>query len=71
MVLDYHSKTKYNYESQEFVSDLSTQYAYYKELEWCEYVKMVMFVMNNISSFASAGMTYVDTYYDQGVNKFV
>ena len=50
-MLDYHSKTRYDYKRQKFVDDPSTQYGYYKELEFCEYVKLVMFVMNNISSF--------------------
>ena len=65
-VLDYHAKTKYNYETQQFVDDISTKYAYYKELEWCEYVKLVMFVMNNIQSFNMTGLTY-----DISSNKFI
>ena len=49
MVLDYHAKTMYDYEHQRFVDDQSTQYAYYRELEWFDWVKMVMFVENNVS----------------------
>lgn len=65
-VLDYHAKTRYNYESQQFVSDVSTQYAYYRELEFCEYVKLVMFIVNNIKSFDMSGLTY-----DISSNKFI
>jgi len=50
-VIDYHSKPKYDYQSQTFVDDVSTQYAYYRELELCGYIKLVMFIMNNLSSF--------------------
>lgn len=64
--MDYHSKTKYDYERQEFVSDQSTQYAYYKELEFCEYVKMVMFVMNNLDNFDLNNLSY-----DPSSNKFI
>jgi hypothetical protein len=49
MVMEYHSKTKYDYAAEMFVDDESTKYAYYKELEFCEYVKLVMFVMNNLN----------------------
>lgn len=66
MVIDYHARTKYNYEAQEFESDQSTQYAYYKELEFCEYVKMVMFVMNNLTTFDLSTLSY-----DQSSNKFI
>ena len=65
-VIDYHSRTKYDYQSQQFVDDISTKFAYYRELEWCEYVKMVMFVMNNINSFGMENLTY-----DPSVNKFI
>ena len=66
-VLDYHARGKYDYRNQRFVDDASTQYAYYKELEFCEYVKMVMFVMNNLNSFSSmTGLAY-DTF----TNKFI
>lgn len=59
-VLNYHSRTKYSYQERRFVDDEysdvdyhpgSTKYSYYKELEWCEYVKMVMFIVNNLRSF--------------------
>jgi hypothetical protein len=50
-VIDYHSKPKYDYQSHAFVDDVSTQYAYYRELELCGYIKLVMFIMNNLSSF--------------------
>ena len=66
MVIDYHSRTKYDYETQEFVEDQSTQYAYYKELEFCEYVKMMMFVMNNLKYFDLNTLSY-----DQSSNKFI
>ena len=49
-----------------FVDDMATQYAYYKELEWCEYVKLVMFIVNNIKSFDMTGLTY-----DISSNKFI
>lgn len=65
-VMDYHARTRYDYENQEFVSDQSTQYAYYKELEFCEYVKMVMFVMNNLNNFDMNNLSY-----DQPSNKFI
>ena len=65
-VIDYHSKTKYDYQSQQFVDDQSTKYAYYKELEFFEWVKLIMFVLNNIKSFNMAGLTY-----DISSNKFV
>lgn len=65
-VVNYHAKTKYDYRNQRFVDDISTQYAYYRELEWCEYVKLVMFVMNNLKSFNMEGLTY-DIY----SNKFI
>ena len=66
MVIDYHARPKYNYEEQQFVADQSTQYAYYKELEFCEYVKMVMFVMNNLQTFEFDTLSY-----DQWSNKFI
>ena len=44
----------------------NTQYAYYKELEFCEYVKMVMFIMNNITSFDMNVLSY-----DVSSNKFI
>ena len=65
-VIDYHSRTKYDYREQRFVDDMSTQYAYYRELEFFEWVKMVMFVMNNLKSFNIQGLTY-----DVSSNKFV
>lgn len=65
-VMDYHARTKYDYENQEFVDDQSTQYAYYKELEFCEYVKMVMFVMNNLTNFDTSNLSY-----DPSSNKFI
>jgi hypothetical protein len=64
-VMEYHSRTNYDYEEKTFSSDESTKYAYYKELEFCEYVKMVMFVMNNLDSFNNE-MTYATQS-----NKFV
>lgn len=64
--MDYHARTKYDYENQEFVDDQSTQYAYYKELEFCEYVKMVMFVMNNLTNLDMNNLSY-----DQSSNKFI
>ena len=64
-VMEYHSRTKYDYEERTFSSDESTKYAYYKELEFCEFVKMVMFVMNNLDSFNNE-MTYATQS-----NKFV
>ena len=57
-VIDYHARTKYDYRSQEFVDDQSTQYAYYREMEFCEYVKMVMFIMNNITNFQGNNLSY-------------
>lgn len=66
MVLNYHSRSKYNYETQEFTDDLSTQYAYYRELDFCEYVKLVMFVVNNLNSFNMTGLSY-----DIASNKFI
>ena len=66
MVIDYHSRTKYNYETQEFEDDQSTQYAYYKELEFCEYVKMMMYVMNNRKNFDLDNLSY-----DPSSNKFI
>ena len=65
MVMEYHSKPKYDYKAEMFVDDESTKYAYYKELEFCEYVKMVMFVMNNINSFNN------ELTYDVQSNKFM
>lgn len=65
-VLDYHAKTKYDYKTEQFVDDISTQFSYYKELEWCEYVKLVMFIMNNLKSFNMEGLTY-----DISTNKFI
>ena len=65
-VLEYHSRTKYDYKNQQFVDDQSTQYAYYRELEFFEWVKVIMFVMNNIRSFNMNGLTY-----DISSNKFV
>lgn len=65
-VIDYHSRTKYDYETEQFVDDDSTKFAYYRELEWCEYVKMVMFVMNNINSFGMENLSY-----DTTTNKFI
>lgn len=65
-VMDYHARTKYDYEEQEFEDDQSTQYAYYKELEFCEYVKMVMFVMNNLDNFDMNNLSY-----DPASNKFI
>ena len=65
-VVDYHAKTKYDYQNQKFSSDPSTQYAYYRELEWCEWVKMVMFVWNNLNLFNSGGLSY-----DISSNKFI
>lgn len=58
MVLDFHSKPKYDYSTQQFVDDESTRYAYYKELEFCEWVKMVVYIHNNLNSFNS-GMSYI------------
>ena len=66
MVLDFHSKTMYNYQEQQFSDDLSTQYAYYREIEFCEYLKMVMFISNNLNSFNLSGLTY-----DVVSNKFI
>ena len=77
MVLNYHSRTKYDYRNQRFTDDTlylddgtqiqnNTQYAYYKELEFCEYVKLVMFVMNNIKSFDMNLLSY-----DVSSNKFI
>ena len=77
MVLNYHSRTKYDYKEQRFTDDTlyldngrpiqnNTQYAYYKELEFCEYVKLVMFVMNNIKSFDMNVLSY-----DVSSNKFI
>lgn len=63
--IQYHSKTKYDYETGVFSDDESTKYAYYRELEFCEWVKMVMFVMNNLNSFN------VELTYDMFVNKFM
>ena len=57
-VIAYHAKTRYDYQNHVFVDDPSTQYAYYRELEWCEYIKLVMFVMNNINSFRMENLTY-------------
>lgn len=65
-VLDYHARTRYDYETEQFVDIASTQYGYYKELEFCEYVKLVMFVMNNLKSFNMEGLTY-----DISINKFI
>lgn len=45
---------------------MATQYAYYRELEWCEWVKMVIFVMNNLNSFDLSALTY-----ELSSNKFV
>ena len=56
----------YDYGNQKFSSDMSTQYAYYRELEWCEWVKMVIFVMNNLNSFDLSALTY-----ELSSNKFV
>ena len=67
MVLDYHARNKYDYRNGKFVDDTSTQYAYYKELEFCEYVKLVMFVMNNLNSF---NLEHELTY-DIVSNKFI
>ena len=58
MVLGYHAKTKYNYKRQVFTDDMSTQYAYYKELDFFDYIKMVMFIINNINQFDMTGLTY-------------
>lgn len=77
MVLDYHSKTKYDYQNQRFTDDTlhlddgtpiqnNTQYAYYRELEFMKYVKMVMYIMNNIRSFDLNVLSY-----DIASNKFV
>ena len=66
-VIDYHAKPKYDYQSEQFIDDQSTKFAYYKELEFCEYVKMIMFVMNNLNSFK--GMTGLS--YDISSNKFI
>jgi hypothetical protein len=66
MVIDYHARTKYDYEMQEFVDDQSTQYAYYKELEFCEYVKMMMYVMNYLENFVPDNLSY-----EPSSNKFV
>lgn len=65
-VIDYHSKTKYDYERQMFVDNPSTQYAYYRELEFCDYLKMVMFVVNNLNSFDLTELTY-DTVHNHFV----
>ena len=65
--MDYHGNTKYDYETENFVDDVSTQFAYYKELEWCEYVKMTMFVMNNLNSFNIMD----ELTYDISSNKFL
>ena len=65
-VMDYHSKTKYDYETQQFTDDDSTQFAYYKELEFCEYVKMVLYIMNNLNQLGVKGLSY-----DISSNKFV
>lgn len=66
MVLNYHGKTKYDYRKQKFSDDGSTQYAYYRELDFCEYVKSVMFIVNNLNSFRLNGLTY-----DISTNKFI
>ena len=66
MVINYHSKPKYDYRTQTFSDNPSTQYAYYKELEFCEYVKLIMFVVNNLKSFNMKGLTY-----DIQSNKFI
>lgn len=66
MVLNYHGKTKYDYKNQKFSDNTSTQYAYYKELDFCEYVKSVMFIVNNLNSFRLNGLTY-----DIATNKFI
>lgn len=65
-VIDYHSKPMYDYEIQKFSSDQSTRYAYYRELEFFEYLKMVMFVMNNVNSFLVDSLSY-----DLSRNKFL
>lgn len=67
MVIDYHSKTKYDYANQKFVDDPSTKYAYYRELEFCEYVKMVMFITNNMDSFNLDS----EPTYDVSSNRFI
>ena len=65
-MLDYHARTKYNYHEQQFSEDQSTQFAYYRELEFCEYVKMVMFVVNNLNSLDLSNLSY-----DIPTNKFI
>ena len=57
-VIDWRWKTKYDYEKESFSSDLSTQGAYWRELEFCEWVKMVMYVFNNLNNFNQAVMSY-------------
>ena len=57
-VIDYQSKPKYDYKRQKFVADESTRFAYYKELEFFQWVKMIMFVMNNLNSFNMSELTY-------------
>ena len=64
-VIDYHSKTKYDYENNVFADDASTKYAYYREIELCQYLKFVMFVMNNLNSFNS------ELTYEVSSNKFL
>ena len=67
MVVNYHAKPRYDYKNQRFVDAMSTQYAYYRELEFCEYVKLVMFIMNNLNSFKPDD----ELSYDISSNKFI
>lgn len=64
-MINYHSKTKYDYSNNVFVDDASTKYAYYREIELCQYLKFVMFVMNNLNSFNS------ELTYEVSSNKFL
>ena len=80
MVLDYHSRPKYDYRNRCFINDQyvddktgvttygSTKYAYYKELELLELIKMIMFVTNNLNRFGESVLS--ELTYDVSTNKY-
>lgn len=54
MVLDYHSSERYDYATNNFINPpdgKSTRYSYYRELEFFNYLKLIVFVSNNLRNF--------------------
>lgn len=58
LCVDYHSRTKYDYRRESFSSDQSTRYAYYRELEFVQWVGMVLTLDNCRQSLGLSNLSY-------------